>query len=70
MAENMERVFHEVSIAIESVAKAVQHTTENSLHIRQAVEQMSATIETVYEMGNEQAAIAGHLREIVNNFKV
>lgn len=55
---------------IERVAEAVQHTTENSLYIRQAMEQMSTMIETVYEMGNEQAAIAGHLKGIVNNFKV
>lgn len=70
MAENMERAFHEVSIAIESVAQAAQNTAENSMSIRQSVEHMSEVVGEVYEMGAEQEKIAGKLREIVNNFKV
>ncbi len=70
MAENMERAFHEVSIAIESVAQAAQNTAENSMSIRQSVEHMSEVVGEVYEMGADQEKIAGKLREIVNNFKV
>ncbi len=70
MAENMERAFHEVSIAIESVAQAAQNTAENSMSIRQSVEHMSEVVGEVYEMGSDQEKIAGKLREIVNNFKV
>ena len=70
MAENMERAFHEVSIAIESVAQATQNTAENSLSIRQSVEHMASVVSGVYEMGNEQEKIAGRLKEIVNNFKL
>ncbi|MBR5578450.1 MAG: methyl-accepting chemotaxis protein [Lachnospiraceae bacterium] len=70
MAENMERAFNEVSIAIESVAEATQNTAENSVSIRQSVEHMSVVVSQVYEMGNDQEKIAGQLKEIVNNFKV